>query len=140
MKKRRHRRPQWRLLPLILVAMGGARTTGGATAAAADDDDAAWGTRAASPSASDPATPAAFTARTRDTLARVRAADGGPSGAPASLRALAAGASRLDAARAFFEVLVLRSRGCVTVEQAAPYGDIELRVVGGGGVRELREG
>ena len=77
---------------------------------------------------------AAITRRTRAALDRFQgewgsdAARGDLAAArPASLDAVVAGATRLDAARWFFEVLVLRSRGFVDVSQSASYGDVEVR-------------
>jgi hypothetical protein len=62
---------------------------------------------------------------------------GGGAGAPAvaassllagpsssSTSASTASVSRSNAARTFFELLVLRTRGAVLLEQAMPYGDI----------------
>jgi hypothetical protein len=83
-----------------------------------------------------------FTARTRAVAAHLRAqlapAPGGKrarGGAPvggaaaASLDALVAGRSRLDACRWFFEALVLRTKGFVDLEQPEPYGDIAIRAL-----------
>lgn len=96
---------------------------------------------AAGPSSSS-AHSAAITRRTRAALERFQgewgsdaAARGDPAAArPASLDAIVASAgagggraTRLDAARWFFEVLVLRSRGFVEVSQAESYGDVEVR-------------
>ena len=89
---------------------------GGWAAGGGDDDD--------QPTASEPATPAAFTRRTAAALASVQAACAGAGAA--SLADLAAGASRLDAARWFFEALVLKNRGYVELSQDAPLGDISL--------------
>lgn len=88
---------------------------------------------AAGPSSSS-AHSAAITRRTRAALDRFHgewgsdAARGDLAAArPVSLEAITAGATRLDAARWFFEVLVLRSRGFVDVSQAKSYGDVEVR-------------
>ncbi len=83
-----------------------------------------------------------FTARTRAVAAHLRvqlapapggkrARGGAPAGgeAAASLDALVAGRSRLDACRWFFEALVLRTKGFVDLEQPEPYGDIAIRAL-----------
>ena len=87
---------------------------------------------AAGPSSSS-AHSAAITRRTRAALDRFQgewgsdAARGDLAAArPVSLDAVTAGATRLDAARWFFEVLVLRSRGFVDISQSQSYGDVEV--------------
>ena len=109
---------------------GGEERLGGVGNAnkADDNEDAAGGP---SPSS---AHSAAITRRTRAALDRFQgewgsdAARGNLSAArPVSLAAVTAGATRLDAARWFFEVLVLRSRGFVDVAQERSYGDVEVR-------------
>ena len=77
---------------------------------------------------------AAITRRTRAALDRFQgewgsdAARGDLAAArPVSLHSITEGATRLDAARWFFEVLVLRSRGFVDVSQSQSYGDVEVR-------------
>jgi len=76
---------------------------------------------------------AAITRRTRAALDRFQGEWGSDAALgrleaakPVSLAAVTAGATRLDAARWFFEVLVLRSRGFVDVSQRESYGDIEV--------------
>lgn len=67
-----------------------------------------------------------FTARSRVVLGDLQQrAQGGP----ASLHAMAAGQGRLDAARLFFETLVLHSKGMVQLQQEVPYGDVAITVV-----------
>lgn len=44
-----------------------------------------------------------------------------------SLDGIVAGRSRVDASRWFFEMLVLRTRNYVELEQPSPYGDITIR-------------
>jgi len=96
------------------------------------DDDEAGGAGARPPAADADAGAAAskasFTRRTRFVLGRLQAEFGRPGGPPrsVSLAALTAGAPRLEAARWFFETLVLRTRGFVDVDQAAAYGDISI--------------
>ena len=48
-----------------------------------------------------------------------------------SLGALVAGRSRLEAARWFFEALVLKGRGYVELDQDEPYADIRMRAAPG---------
>ena len=50
----------------------------------------------------------------------------GAAAAPLSLDALVSGRARLDAARWFFELLVLKGRGLVDLQQPAEFGDIEV--------------
>ena len=45
----------------------------------------------------------------------------------ASLDGIVAGKSRLDASRWFFEMLVLKTRDYVDLEQQQPYGAITIR-------------
>jgi hypothetical protein len=45
-------------------------------------------------------------------------------GLPASLGDLVKGGSRLEAARCFFDLLVLQSKGLAALQQHQPYGDI----------------
>ena len=45
-----------------------------------------------------------------------------------SFAKIAGGKPRAEACRWFFELLVLKSRSYVDLEQAAPYGDIAIRV------------
>ena len=69
-----------------------------------------------------------FTSRSRAVLATLekRAAAGE---SKTSIVALAAGNSRVEAARLFFEALVLHSKGLVALQQEAPYGDIGATIV-----------
>ncbi len=48
-------------------------------------------------------------------------------GGSVSLDGLVEGKTRADACRWFFEVLVLKSRNYVELEQPKPYGDISIR-------------
>lgn len=69
-----------------------------------------------------------FTSRSRAVLATLekRAAAGEST---TSIVRLAAGNSRVEAARLFFEALVLHSKGLVQLEQDAPYGDMRATIV-----------
>lgn len=69
-----------------------------------------------------------FTSRSRAVLATLekRAAAGE---SKTSLVALAAGNTRVEAARLFFEALVLHSKGLVVLEQESAYGDVAATVV-----------
>ena len=49
------------------------------------------------------------------------------SGASISLDGMVEGKSRVDACCWFFEVLVLKSRDYVELDQPKPYGDISIR-------------
>lgn len=44
-----------------------------------------------------------------------------------SLDGLVAGKSRADAARYFYQTLVLSTHGYVSLEQAQPYGDVLIK-------------
>jgi cohesin complex subunit SCC1 len=82
-----------------------------------------------------------FTANTRAVLKHVRGlaerqvarASGGGGGVRSAkadivgLNRLVAGKKRLDASRWFFEMLVLKSKDYVELEQKEPYGDIKIR-------------
>ncbi|CAK0784792.1 hypothetical protein CVIRNUC_007996 [Coccomyxa viridis] len=83
----------------------------------------------------------AFTARTTHVAARLKAEFGATpghkkrrlqsgaaaGGASISLDGMVEGRTRVDACRWFFEVLVLKSRDYVELEQPKPYGDISIR-------------
>jgi hypothetical protein len=62
-----------------------------------------------------------FTARTQSVLKQMR-----ERGTRVSLNELVENKTRLEACRWFFESLVLRNKGYVDLEQAKPYGDIEI--------------
>jgi cohesin complex subunit SCC1 len=112
-------------------AGGGPPPTPGVMGEAPSDDDEG-GEDAAPPPDAATASQASFTRRTRFVLGRLQAefrpAGAPPSAPPASvsLAALTAGAPRLEAARWFFETLVLKTRGFVDTEQAVAYGDIQI--------------